>query len=158
MKLQTAIPVTAVLFVLFIAHPSARAAAPTACDLLSAQTAASLAGGPVGKPIDKNGKSCVYPIAGKITSIQVILTDAPGTSGADAIAPYQKLPASAAKTETIPGLGDQNLLVATIRGPREDILMVVYHQKMVALSVEAPNTPELKAAMIEAVKQMLTQI
>jgi hypothetical protein len=158
MKFQTAIPVTAALFVLFIAPSSARAAAPTACDLLSAQTAALLAGGPVGKPIDKNGKSCMYPITGKITSVQVIMTDAPGTSGADAIASYQKMPASTAKTETIPGLGDQNLLVVMNRGPRENILMVLYHQKMVALSVEGPNTPELKAAMIQAVKQMIAQI
>ena len=158
MKLQTAIPVTAALFVLFIAPSSVPAAAPTACDLLSAQTAALLAGGPVGKPADKNGKSCMYPITGKITSVRVTVNDAPGTSGADTIASYQKMPASAAKTETIPDLGDQNLLVVTIRGPREDILMVLYHEKMVALSVEGPDTPELKAAMIQAVKQMLAQI
>jgi hypothetical protein len=158
MKLHTAIPVTAALFVLFIAPSTARAATPKACDLLSAQIASSLAGSPVGKPADMSGKSCRYSVTGKRTSVQVIVTEAPGTSGADAIATYKKMPASTAKTETIPGLGDQNLLVVMIRGPQESILMVVVHEKMVALSVEEQFTPELKAAMVQAMKQMIAQL
>jgi hypothetical protein len=157
MKLQTAIPVTAAFFVLFIA-PTAARATPKACDLLSAQTAASLAGSPVGSPIDVKGSSCTYHVTGKTTSVQVIFADAQGTKGSDEIASYKKMPSTVARTETIPDLGDQNLLVATSRGPSDNILMVLYHQKMVALSVEGQITPELKAAMIQAMKRMMAQI
>ena len=157
MKMQAAISVTAVLLVLFIT-PSSAHATPKACDLLSAQTATTLAGSPVGKPTDAEGASCTYQVTGKNASVQVILADAPGTKGSDAIESYKKASMAGAKTETIPGLGDENLLVGISRGMNQNILMVLYHQKMVALTVMGQATPELKAAMIQAVKQMIAQI
>jgi hypothetical protein len=59
------------------------------------------------------------------------------------------------KTESISDLGDLNLLVA--RASTQNTLTVFIHGEMVVLTVNRRMSPELKTAMVDAMKQMVAQ-
>jgi hypothetical protein len=58
--------------------------------------------------------------------------------------------------ESLPGLGDQNLLL--VRSSNQNGLVVIYHQKILTLSVQRHMTPDLKAAMVQAMRQILSKL
>jgi hypothetical protein len=87
--------------------------------------------------------------------VTITVGPAPGSAGAD----FVKVKMGAGQgdtTESISGLGDQNLL--DIRPNGTNVLTVFFHQKMVVLSVQKHMDAGLKAAMIRAARQALGKI
>jgi hypothetical protein len=155
MQIKAAISVTTSLFVLLIT-PCLAHATPKACDLLSSKIAASVAASPVGNPVDTKGVSCAYAVPKKNLFVQITIGDLPGTTAVSTIESYKKTTPPGTTMETIPNLGDQGLLV--ISSTNLDSLVVAYHQKLISLNIQTKMTPELKAAMVKAMKQMIAQI
>lgn len=142
---------------LAMAPLAARPETPKACELLNAQTAASLAGGPVAAPFDLQGIGCSYTSQSAGTSVGLTITDAEKTTAADFLHIEQTTAMQqGAKTETIPAMGEHNFLV--VRISLENGLVVLYHRKMVSLGVHRKMTPVLKAQMIKVVNQMLARL
>jgi len=154
----SALPSFAFGFLTMLLVPSAaRAETPKACDLLNAQTAASLAGGPVNAPFDLQGIGCSYVSQAAGATVGLTITDAEKTTPAD----FQHMremtgKQDGAKTESIPGLGEHNFFVE--RTSQENGLVVLYHQKMLSLGVKKTMTPALKTQMIRLMKQFLARI
>lgn len=156
MRVQAALPVTAVLLALFFTPLSSHAADLRACDLLSAQSAALLAGGPVGDASDMEGVACSYTTGPKGVTVGVTLTDAQGANGSFSIQSVRMLAKKGDTMETIPRLGEQNLLLITIGD--NDTLMVIYHHKAISLGVHRHMTPALRAEMVKTMRQILTKL
>jgi hypothetical protein len=156
MRIRAVAPATAAFLILFMVHFAASAATPKACDLLSAQTASSLLGGPVNLPVDMSGIGCSYMTKSGSAVVGLIVTDAQGMT-ADNFKMIQTAgAASHAAVEQIPGLGEVSYLVGG--GADRNVLAVLYHQKTLALSVQRKMTPDLKTAIIQAMKQILAKI
>ena len=147
---------TAALLVLFTATSAAHAATPKACELLDAQTAASLVGSAVGAPVDAQGVGCGYSTKSGSATVGLTMGDAPGNAGADLIRVMKLSAGQGAITESLPDLGEQNFLL--VRPSNQNGLMVVYHHKILSLAVQRHMTPELKAAMIQAMRKILSKI
>jgi hypothetical protein len=154
MRIRAVAPATAAFLALFMVHFTASAATPKACDLLSAQTATSLLGGPVNAPIDMQGIMCGYST--KTGSATVGLTVTQGMSANDFRMIATAGAASHAAVEQISGLGDQSYLIGAAAD--RSSLLVSYHQQTLTLSVVKKMTPDLKAAMIQAMKQILAKL
>lgn len=147
---------TATAFSLFLlsAVAVAHAELPGSCDLLSTKMATVLAGGPVADPMDA-GFLCLY--ASDSVRSQVTLTVSRATKSDDD--KYMKANGGAVTGDTyesIPGLGSPNLFIA--RADNKHSLIVFYHGKEVFLLVHRKMTPELKVAMIQAMKQILAKL
>ena len=146
----------AAVFVLLIAPAFAGAATPKACDLPSAQTAASLLAGPVSAPVDMQGIGCSYITKTGTATVALTVVDQPGLSGADFMRTMQLSAGQGATTESISGLGEQNVLLVRTSG--QNGLMVLYHHKTLSLAVQRKMTPELKSQMIQVMKEMLAKL
>jgi hypothetical protein len=150
-------PATAAVFsgilVLLLAPIDSRAAAPTACQLLDAKSASSLLGEEAGPPTEMQGKLCIY--SAKKGDGEVTL----GFNTADeARFTHAEQAAKAAAGTTVEepsGLGDRSMLVEQADGTT---LGVLYHGQSVGLSVKRKLTPELKAQMIQVMKQVLGKL
>jgi hypothetical protein len=142
-----------------LASPSiVHAAPPKACDLLGAQTAASLLGTPVGTPVDvKNGGGCTYTSRTGGATVSLAVADS-GTDGVQTVVAMQVMASreQGATTKSIPGLGEQSFLAT--RTSNKNFIMLVYHQKTVVLAVQRPMTPDLEKTMVQTVRQVLTKL
>jgi hypothetical protein len=138
---------------LLIVSAAAYAAPQKTCDLFNPQAAAALFGSPLQPPMQL-GTMCMYTNAsGPVITLSV--SPAPGSAGADFVqAKIGAGPGDA--TESIPGLGDQNLFDS--RPNNWNVLTVFFHQKMLTFSVQQPLSPALKAAMIQAASQIIAKI
>lgn len=157
MRLRALSPYAFAFLMLALVPRVAHADGPKACELLNAQTAASLAGGPVAAPFDLQGIGCSYVSQAAGTTVGLTITEAEKTTPAD----FQHMremtgKQDGAKTESIPGLGEHNFFVE--RTSQENGLVVLYHQKMLSLGVKKRMTPALKAQMIQLMKQFLAKI
>lgn len=155
MRIPASVQATAALFILLIV-PGAGAATPKACDLLSAQTAASLLGAPVTAPIDMQGMGFSYLTTTGSATVALTVVDQPTLTGANFTRTMQMSAGQGGTTESIPGLGEANFLVVRTAAPNS--LMALYHHKMVSLAVQRKMTPELKAQMIQVMKEALAKI
>jgi len=155
MRTHPAVTNAVALIVLSIATCTCHAASPKACDLLSAQAAASLLPGTVGAPQDFGGILCVYMAKGGASAASLSLTDAPAAASINI---YNAVKASYGKsaTESIPGLGEQNFLF--VQPSNKNGLTVLYHQKIVVLNAQVPMTPTVKSALIQTMKQILPRL
>jgi hypothetical protein len=153
MRIQPASTIAVILFALLIATNAAYAAPPNSCDLFNPQAAATLFGGPLQPPMPV-GTMCMYTNAsGPVITLSV--SPAPGPAGANFV--RAKIGAGPGDTtESIPGLGDQNLFDARPNG--WNVLTVFSHQKMLTFSVKKHLSPALKAAMIQAASQIIAKI
>jgi hypothetical protein len=157
MRLPAISVAAAALVVLLVAPCTAHAATPKACDLFSAQTAASLVGGPVNAPVDLQGIGCSYVTRTGTATTTLTMADAQGMSGDDFMRMGQvsgNQPGSTA--ESIPGLGEHNFFLVRTSG--QNGLTVLYHGKKLTLAVQRKMTPELKTQMIQVMKQILAKI
>jgi hypothetical protein len=146
---------TAISFLFFITAPcTSHAASPKACDLLSSQMAVVLAGGPVTDHMDA-GFLCLYPSDSAGTQVSLSVTNA-SASDADSYMQAKGGAGPGDAYESIPGLGDQNLFV--VGANQKHSFIVFYHNKEVFLFVHRKMTPELKAAMIQAMKEIIPKI
>ncbi len=152
-----ALPSSAFAFLTFaLVTCAAHADGPRACELLNAQPAASLAGGPVAAPFDLQGIGCSYVSQAAGTTVGLTITDAEKTTPADFLHMREMTgKQEGSKTESIPGLGEHNFFVE--RTSQQDGLVVLFHRKMFSLGVQRKMTPALKAQMIQVMKQMLTK-
>ena len=156
MRIRKALAVSASFAVLFTACSVAHAALPTACQLLDAQTAARLAGGAVATTVDGREILCAYGLKSGNANVLLQVNYAPGTDGSDTIPAMRMAAGQVGTAESIPGLGDHNLLYT--KGSQGSFFLVYYHQKMLQLSVGRQLTPDLKAAMVQAIRQMLSKL
>jgi hypothetical protein len=158
MRLHAAGPGVTSLFVLWLAAASACAATPKACDLFTAQTATALAGEAVGAPKDIEGKGCSYTTkSGALIGLSV--ADMSPDDAKNYMVAMMSMVKSPATTESIPGLGEQNfLLVRPESQKNKNALLVIYHKKSLTLGVQRKMTPDLKAAMAQAMRQILSKI
>jgi hypothetical protein len=157
MALRAHLSASLAFLILSVDPCAARGEAPKACDLLNAQMAASLAGGPVNAPFDLQGIGCSYTSKSGAATVGLTITDAEKTTPAD----FQRMQQTTAmqqgaKTETIPGVGEHNFYVERVS--QENGLVVLYHQKMLSLGLKRQMTPALKAQMIQMMKQFLAKI
>ncbi len=158
MRLHAALAGVTSLLVFLLAASSAHAATPTACDLLTAQTAAALAGEAIGAPKDVQGKGCTYTTKSG-ANIGFVITDMAADDAKNYVASMRLMVTAPATTELIPGLGDQNyLLVRPESQKNKNALQVIYHQKLLTLGVQRKMTPDLKAAMVQFMRQTLSKI
>jgi hypothetical protein len=153
MRIQSSSSFAGALLVLLVAPPAAYAAPPNTCELFNPQAAATLFGGPLQPPMPV-GAMCMYTNAsGPVITLSV--SPAPGSAGADFV--RVKMGAGPGDTtESIPGLGDQNLFDARPNG--WNVLTVFSLQKMLTFSVQKHLSPALKAAMIQAARQIIAKI
>jgi hypothetical protein len=173
MRTQTVLPLSAALLILFATSSAAQVAAPSAakpatpptsrtltpkaCDMFDAQTATSILGAPVGNPTDVQGVSCFY-VSGSGATVALVLASGEGAEGTNMLHAMQTVAAKqpGATTESIPGLGEQNFLFARASG--QNSLVVLYHQKLITLSVQRQMTNDLKAAMVKAMRRVLRKL
>jgi hypothetical protein len=156
MRIPASLLAVAAPFILFTIPSVACAATSKACDLLSPQTAASLAGGPVNAPVEIPGMGCLYSAKTGAATVGLSVNDVQGTGSTNFTRQMQMSVGQGATMEQIPGLGEQSGLVVRTSG--DNSLTVLYHQKTLTLSAQKKMTPELKAAMVEAMKQILTKL
>jgi len=140
---------------LFLATPfKASAADPKACDALPPQTAAALAGGPVGSAMDV-GAMCAYVLKSGGSVGLVFQPIQPGDE-AKSVQVQQSAAGPGVTTETVSGLAGPAVLI--MRPGNMNVLAAGYHAKVVLLSVPGKMTPALKSAMIQAMKQALAKL
>jgi len=158
MRMHAAFLPSASLVVLLAIPSTAYAGKPKACNLLDAQTAVSIVGSPVSTPIDMQGMGCVYQTTSGSETVELVMVDSAGTDGAITMRNLQMVSAQSqgTTTESIPSLGEQNFLL--VRNSNLNGLMVLYHQKMFTLSVQKHMTPDVKAAMVQAMRQVLSRM
>jgi hypothetical protein len=156
MRNQAVLGAAAAFLVLLTTPSSVSAATPKACDLLTAQTAAMLVGGPVNAPFDMQGMACSYITKTGSATVTLSVVDQPGLSGSDFMRSMQASAGQGGTMELIPGLGEQNVFLVRTSG--QNSLMVLCHQKTLSFGVQRKMTPELKAQMIQVMKQLVAKI
>ena len=103
------------------------------------------------------GILCGYSGKSSNASVALHLDYAPGSDGSDMIPAMRMAAAQVGTSESIPGLGDRNLL--SIMRPARNAIVVYYHNKMLSLTIDnRPMTPDLKAAMVQAMRQMVGKL
>jgi hypothetical protein len=151
---RAAVYAASLLALVLAATASSAAQTVKTCQLFTQQDAAALYGSALQPPMDV-GTMCMYvnPSVGAVVTITI--SPATAASGAD----FVRVKMGVGKgdtTESISGLGDQNLL--DIRPNGTNVLTVFYHQKMIVLSVQKHMDTTLKAAMIRAARQIMAKI
>lgn len=159
MRLHAALAGITSVLVFLLANPSARAATPTACDLFTAQTAASLVGEPVvPAKRDPQGRGCSFTTKSG-ANVGFAIVDMSADDAKSYMATMKSMVAPPATTEGIVGLGDQNFLLVRPESQKNlNSLLVTYHQKSLTLGVQRKMTPDLKAAMVQFMRQVLAKI
>jgi hypothetical protein len=152
MRSYAVLTLPAALAVLLIAGSAARAAVPKACDLLTAQTAASLLGGPVGAPTDVQGMICSYSTKTAIVSLSVVAQ--PALTVAD-FSRAMQVSGQQTGIQQVLGLGDAGFF--NPGGGDRNTVNVLYHHQAVSFSVQKKLTPQLKSQMIDQMKQWLAK-
>lgn len=150
MRIKSSLAVAVAVLTACLA-PCAIHALPKPCDLLTAQGASAMLGSPV-KPLMQMDVYCGYQSTSENVNVAVSLSSAAGATAAT----LKALASPGDTSEAIPGLGDSNLLIA--RGGDSYTLAVIYHGQLVSISVVKRHSPALKAAIVQAVKQMLTKL
>jgi len=151
------------LLVCLLAVPFAGAATPTGCDLVTAQTAASLAGEAVGAPKDavakdKEGTGCKYTSKSG-GNIGIAIVNMAKDDANSYMAAMKSMVVAPATTEAIPGLGEQNFLLVRPESQKNlNALMVMYHGKLLTLGVQRRMSPDLKAEMVQVMRGILGKI
>jgi hypothetical protein len=127
---------------------------PVACDLLSPETAASLLKNPVARNSDFSDVLCSYAAKPEGAYVVLTATDSSVTESEDYIR-NRGGAGRGTQTESIPGLGDKNLFIASAH---ENTLTVFWHHKMVELFVKSDAGPSLKTAMVQAMRAILARL
>lgn len=154
MEKLTAIKLAASIAFLFTDSTILSAASRTACDLLDAQMATSLAGAKVDAPMD-GGFLCVYAAKNRKASVEFSVSDA-STRDANRFLRSHGGAKQGDTYESIPSLPTKNLLV--VASYQKHSLTVFVKEKEINLIVGRPMTPELKAAMVEVMKRVLARL
>jgi len=148
---------------LLTSHRSS-AAPLKACDFMNPQTASSVFGATVNagreETVAEGAQQCVFDHDDPAASGQIAfgLTDvnamaaSMGVSSA-AIIPIIKQSASGQKSETIPALGEWNCY--SWNGLTDYTLAVLYHGKVLSLVSSGSKNPNLKAALTQAMRQVM---
>lgn len=146
----------AAVFLLIISSV-AHAATPPACSLVSGQMAVSLLGKPVRAPIAQHGYSCIYAAQTGIGMLDFTVTSNPGMNEKEFQHEGQMDTSPRDTMETVSDFRESNYLIVKPDGYM-NTLAVFHHQKIVTLIVGMKMTPELRAKMIQLMKQVLAQI
>ena len=148
----------AALTLFCILAPAAHAAPPKPCDLLSHPAAEALFGAPLKSTLEAGTLACIY--SNSETSainihFQAIPDGAPPTYGPTIMKAILHKDYDADAVDSVPGLGDQNFFI-TSKQPKSTFT-VLYHKTIVTLIVTGAKNPNLRAAMIQTMKQALTK-
>jgi len=154
MRIPAVLSLPLALTALFAAAMPA-SASPKACDLLNAQAAASLVGGPVQAPIDMGGVICGYSAQSGDNRAGLTITGPP-PAGVNLKNSIGRAVDKGNTFEVIPGLGEQAVLL--VKDGHDAGMTVIYGQKFLILTVERPMTPALKSAMIQTMKQIISKL
>jgi hypothetical protein len=142
--------------VLLLFTLTAGAAPPPACNLLTAEMATTLAGGPVG-PSGTLGKTiCGYRPKSGIGPIGLAVEDVEPADEAKAIDVMRRAASAEVKTGLVEGLGDHALLIE--KSNEKNVLIAAYRGKVLSLGVPGKMTPELKATMVQVMRQILAKL
>jgi hypothetical protein len=155
--------VSAAVASLLVSH-IAVAAPVKACSYITPQTASATLGSPVGTGTEQSlpmaGEQCVFtheePAApGQITfGVTDINAMATGFgASATSVLPIIKDAAHGQTTETIPSLGEWNAYAWN--GLIDYTLTVIYHGKVLSLTVSGAKNANLKAAMAQTMRQIM---
>jgi hypothetical protein len=157
MRIAHALPALLIVF-----GTSPVLAAPKTCDLISAQTAAAVFGGPTGPGTEQIiatvGRQCLFETHSG-GEVALGLMDkanmaALGAKPADILRVVNP-PQPGQHTETISSLGEWNSFIAS---PTDTSLYVLQHGYLVTLTVSGSKNPALKADLIQAAKQAIAKL
>jgi len=158
---------TFALACLLVDSSSAFAASPKPCDFMNAQAAASIFGASVdagrAEDLDMGSQQCVFdhndPAApGQIAFGLIDINAMAASMGANstAILPIIKQSATGQKFETIPSLGEWNLY--SWDGQIGYSLTVIYRGKVLSIHSSGSKNPNLKTAVVQAMRQALQKL
>jgi len=145
--------------VLLSSH-SAVAAPTKACDYMTVQTASQAFGAPLQagreESLPMSAQQCVFQRANAsltfgVTDVSAMAAAFQTSTAAVIKIIEQKDPA--VKTETIPSLGEWNSYV--FNGLTTYTLKVLYHGKVLDLDCDGSKNPDLKAALVQAMRQTM---
>jgi len=154
MRCKSALYIAAVLFVVLETSGVALAAPATACNLLTQQAAAAISGGPVAPGIGADtggGDICDFNGSTSTVSVGLIDTKTYGLSPA-AVFKIAVQPSPGQSSESISGLGETSLFLAS---PTDSSIAILYHAKILVVGATDSKNPGLKAALIQAARQIL---
>lgn len=154
MRRKSALYIAALLFVIFEPAGAAFAAPATACNLLSQQAAAAIAGESVAPGIGADtggGDVCEFNSSTGQVSVGLIDTKTYGMAPA-AVFKIAVQPSPGQTSEPVAGLGETSLFFAS---PADSSVSVLYHAKILVVSAQGSKNPGLKAALIQTARQIL---
>jgi hypothetical protein len=157
MRHKSGLYVAATLLCMFEYSGVALAAPAKACNLMTRQAAAAIFGGPVDPGVGGDtsvGDICEYNGPGSHQQVSVGLIDTK-TYGLSPAAVFKIATAQASTghtSETISGLGESNLFIAS---PTDSSISVLYHAKILTVGATGSKNPGLKAALVQAARQIL---
>jgi hypothetical protein len=157
MRSKSALTIAAASFLIFETSGAALAAPTTACSLLSQQAAAAISGGPVAPGIGADtggGDICDFNGAVSKVSVGLIDTKTYGLAPA-AVFKIAVNPDPGQTSQPVPGLGETSLFLSA---PADSSVAVLYHGKILIVGATDTKNPGLKAALIQAARQILGKL
>jgi len=154
MRFNNGLKISAFALLLSAGSGLSYAAPIRACSLLDSQTASVLAGGPVSEPFDA-GWLCIYAADSEKTSVELAVSKITNAQEAS----FLKDNGGAKKGDTyesIPELPAKNQFAVTSYGKVG--LTAFIHGKEINLIISRRFTPDLKSAMIQAMKEILSRL
>jgi hypothetical protein len=156
-------PAAVLLAVSTAAHA---AAAGKACDLVSKGTAEKLFGGSLktvtDMPMANDGSAglCVYQNSDReqVNFHFQIRTEIPDTMTDSVLKTLIHKGYPSDVVEKIPGVGDDNFFITSVGTPNSDTFTVLYHKAYVTLIVSGSKDKDLKADMVQVMKQVLAKL
>jgi len=154
MRCKSALYIAAVLLIVFESSSLALAAPATACKLLTQQAAAAIAGESVAPGIGADtggGDICEFNSSSGQVSVGVIDTKTYGMAPA-AVFKISVQPSPGQTSEPVAGLGETCLFLAS---PADSSVAVLYRARILLISAQGSKNPGLKAALVQAARQIL---
>ena len=159
MRNKLSLNAIAALIAFYSFSPAAHAAVSKPCDLLPHPAAETLFSGPLKSTLD-TAIVCVYFNDSERSAVnihfQMIPDGAPPNFGPTIMKAIPHKDYQTDVMDSVPGLGDQNFFITDKEIPK-DTFTVLYHKAIVTLIVTGSKNPNLRAAMIQTMKQALTK-
>lgn len=154
MRKFAALPISLALAALSLACATIHAEDISACTRFTPQMAAALLGGPANAPMEMGNVGCAYTAKSGGVSVALAFANEATTTAED-FTRGMKTGSPASTNEQVAGLGEAAFLVPS---PNKIMLSVFYHHVNARLAVQKPLTPELKAQMIQTMRQILAKL
>jgi len=149
---RSVLALSATLVLSAFASIPGRADAPKACDLFSAQAAMALTGAPVQNAMNAP-IVCAYTSESNSTQANLTVSTVTSDFGPKYVKVAHDGPI---KGELLSGVGDEAFFA--VQPNDMNVIIAFSHLKMINLSVKKKLDPALKAAMIQAVKQIVAKL